>query len=126
MFGCCAGLTGRRRRCSENFPKTPQGNSVPGEPLEQRGLRLTIPSAAPYVGRMTRAANEGQRHACQGLHKGSVLAYGSSRTVRLTVAGHFTWPVLYVLPPRREDECIGYWPRSGVVSRRRSAGNGLG
>jgi hypothetical protein len=71
-------------------------------------LRLTIVDAAPYVGRMTEAANEGRRHACQGLHNGPVLAYVSSRTVRLTVAGHVRDRFCYVLPPCREDECIGY------------------
>jgi hypothetical protein len=39
---------------------------------------------------MTKPANEGRSQACQGLHNGPVLAYGSSRTVRLTVASHFT------------------------------------
>jgi hypothetical protein len=58
------------------------------QPREHRGLRLTIVDAAPYVGRMTEAANEGRRQACQGLHNGPVLAYVSSRTVRLTVASH--------------------------------------
>jgi hypothetical protein len=83
-FDCCGGLAGRRRRCSQNLSETPRGTPANGN----SGLRLTIINAAPYVGLMTKAANEGQRHACQGLHNGPVLAYVSSRTVRLTVASH--------------------------------------
>ena len=52
---------------------------------EGTSLRLKIVNAAAYVGRMTKATNEAKRHACQGLHNGSILAYVSSRTVRLTV-----------------------------------------
>jgi hypothetical protein len=46
------------------------------EPQEQPALRLTIVNAPPYVGRVTKAANEGRSLACQGLHNGPVLAYG--------------------------------------------------
>jgi hypothetical protein len=45
-------------------------------PKERTSMRLKIVNAATYVGRMTKAANEAKRHACQGLHKGSDLAYG--------------------------------------------------
>jgi hypothetical protein len=46
------------------------------EHAERTSLRLKIVNAATYVGRMTKAANEAKRHACQGLHNGPVLAYG--------------------------------------------------
>jgi hypothetical protein len=55
------------------------------DPQEQARLRLTIVNVAPYVGHMTKAANQDRSLACQGLHKGPVLAYGFSRTVLLTV-----------------------------------------
>lgn len=51
--------------------------------------RLTMAKAATYVGRMTKAANEGRSLACQGLHNGPVLAYGFSHTVLLTVPCRF-------------------------------------
>jgi hypothetical protein len=57
------------------------------EPQEQAGLRLKIRDVNTYVGRMTKAAHEGRSLACQGLHNAAVLAYGSSRTVRLAVSG---------------------------------------
>jgi len=44
------------------FPKTSRkrrGERPIKEPGEHRGARLTIVNAAPYVGRMTKAANEG-------------------------------------------------------------------
>jgi hypothetical protein len=44
------------------------------EPAERTSLRLKIVNAATYVGRMTMAANEAKRHACQGLPNGLVLA----------------------------------------------------
>ena len=45
-------------------------------PAERTSLRLKIVNAATYVGRMTKLADEAKRHACQGLHNGTVLAYG--------------------------------------------------
>ena len=49
-----------------------------------------IVNGMTYVGRMTTAVNEAKRGACQGLHNGPVLAYGSSRTVPLTVDCHLS------------------------------------
>ena len=49
---------GRRRRRSENLPKT-RREQRPEQHREHRRLRLTIVNAAPYVGLMTKAANEG-------------------------------------------------------------------
>jgi hypothetical protein len=53
---------------------------------------------------MTATANEGKSRACQGLHNAPILAYVSPCTVQLTVACRL---LRQVLPPRREDECIG-------------------
>lgn len=80
-----------RQNMPENRPKISAGNTGTArrtEPPKRLRRRLTIVNAAPYVGRMTKAANEGGSRACQGLHNGPVLAYGSSRTVRLTVPCH--------------------------------------
>jgi hypothetical protein len=57
---------------------------------------------------MTKAAHEGKSLDCQGLHNAEVLAYvsfehgASDRRPSLVMTGFS-----YVLPPRREDECIG-------------------
>jgi hypothetical protein len=74
----------------QNLAKTPLGtpDRRAKQSQEQPALRLTIVNAAPYVGRMTKAANEGRSLACQGLHNGPVLAYGFSCTVLLTVPCH--------------------------------------
>jgi hypothetical protein len=69
-------LRKRRRETGSRPQKDPAGTGR---------IRLTIVNAAPYVGRMTRAANEGRSLACQGLHNAPVLAYVLPRTVLLTV-----------------------------------------
>ena len=79
------------RNMPKNRPKAAAGNTAilqQTEPSKRIKRRLTIVNAAPYVGRMTKAANEGKSLACQGLHKCPVLAYGSSCTAHLAVASH--------------------------------------
>jgi hypothetical protein len=68
--------------------RNPRWNSGTRVELNGRKMprrRLKILNAATYVQRMTKAANEPGSLDCQGLHKGPVLPYGSSRTVRLAV-----------------------------------------
>jgi hypothetical protein len=54
---------------------------------------------------MTGTANEGKSLACQGLHNAPVLAYVSTRTVQSD--RRLSPFAMGLLPPRREDECIG-------------------
>ena len=89
---CLMGLTGRPRDVPESLENAAMEcrNGLRKGPTEPTWLRLKIVNVQTYVGHMTRAANEGKRHACQGLHKATVLAYGFSRTVPLTVDCHLS------------------------------------
>ena len=81
----------RRKKSSQNGPQ----------------LRLKIANAATYVGRMTKAANEAQKldlsRTAQRPGFGLwVFTHGASdRRLSPRLTG------FSVLPPRREDECIG-------------------
>ena len=77
------------------------GTDRPG-PIATRFLHATV-----YVRDMTAAAIRGRRRACQGLHKGTFLPYGSSHRRRSAPKAHESLrEACNLLPPRREDECI--------------------
>ena len=81
--------------------RTPRGGWGRDSNLEHQDI---------YVRRVTAAALESRGCRCQGLHNAAFLPYGSSHLERL--AHHFAVNRLAkasnLLPPRREDECIGY------------------
>jgi len=105
-------LTGDPRGCSWEQARPNGGTGKMAEPGTGAGRswgheRARIRRIKTYLGRVTAMPVGGWRRPCQGLHNATFLAYGSFPTKSdwpPPVTQSLRWAI-YLLPPRREDEC---------------------